>query len=169
MMHMHVNLGADLMAWQKTGMTTEGGLWAARYNTWLFIKLTPKGVVFSFLFLEGGHQLHTSPLWSQCLSRNTATLMQCRIGQIHTSISSIPRLNKSSRSRDLQAPLVLPAYWPGETMAVASHTMLHRNNNASHTQVWSPSSCSNTIPRDRASEFILSHTTLLWHSQSRLL
>jgi hypothetical protein len=25
--------------------------WAARYNTWLLIKLTPKGVVFSFLFL----------------------------------------------------------------------------------------------------------------------
>ena len=25
-------------------------LWAARYNTWLLIKLTPKGVVFSFLF-----------------------------------------------------------------------------------------------------------------------
>ena len=26
--------------------------WAARYNTWLLIKLTPKGVVFSFSFLE---------------------------------------------------------------------------------------------------------------------
>ena len=25
--------------------------WAARYYTWLLIKLTPKGVVFSFLFL----------------------------------------------------------------------------------------------------------------------
>ncbi len=25
--------------------------WAARYNTWLLIKLTPKGVVFSFLCL----------------------------------------------------------------------------------------------------------------------
>ena len=25
MMHMHVNSRADLMAWQKTGMTTEGG------------------------------------------------------------------------------------------------------------------------------------------------
>ncbi len=24
--------------------------WAARYNTWLLIRLTPKGVVFSFLF-----------------------------------------------------------------------------------------------------------------------
>ncbi len=24
--------------------------WAARYDTWLLIKLTPKGVVFSFLF-----------------------------------------------------------------------------------------------------------------------
>ncbi len=26
--------------------------WAARYNTWLVIKLTPKGVVFSFLFFQ---------------------------------------------------------------------------------------------------------------------
>ena len=26
-------------------------LWAARYSTWLLIQLTPKGVVFSFLFL----------------------------------------------------------------------------------------------------------------------
>jgi len=25
--------------------------WAARYKTWLLIKLTPKGIVFSFLFL----------------------------------------------------------------------------------------------------------------------
>ncbi len=34
--------------------------WAARYNTWLLTKLTPKGVVFSFSFLflrhTGGHQ-----------------------------------------------------------------------------------------------------------------
>ena len=30
-----------IMAWSP---------WAARYNTWLLIKLTPKGVVFSFLF-----------------------------------------------------------------------------------------------------------------------
>jgi hypothetical protein len=28
--------------------------WAARYNTWLLIKLTPKGVVFSFLFFSTG-------------------------------------------------------------------------------------------------------------------
>ena len=27
-------------------------IWAARYNTWLLIKLTPKGVVFSFLFFS---------------------------------------------------------------------------------------------------------------------
>ena len=26
--------------------------WAARYNTWLLIKLTPKGIVFSFLFFS---------------------------------------------------------------------------------------------------------------------
>ena len=27
-------------------------VWAARYNTWLLIKLSPKGVVFSFLFFS---------------------------------------------------------------------------------------------------------------------
>ena len=27
--------------------------WAARYNTWLLIKLPPKGAVFSFLFYKG--------------------------------------------------------------------------------------------------------------------
>ena len=26
--------------------------WAAQYNTWLLIKLTPKGIVFSFLFFS---------------------------------------------------------------------------------------------------------------------
>ena len=26
--------------------------WAAQYNTWLLIKLMPKGIVFSFLFLS---------------------------------------------------------------------------------------------------------------------
>ncbi len=29
---------------------TGGRFWAAQYNTWLLIELTPKGVVFSFLF-----------------------------------------------------------------------------------------------------------------------
>ena len=32
---------------------------------------------------------------------------------------------------------------------------LHRDINALHTQAWFSSSCSHTIPRDRASEFIL--------------
>jgi len=33
------------------------GTWAARYNTWLLIKLPPKGVVFSFLFSPEGIQM----------------------------------------------------------------------------------------------------------------
>ncbi len=28
--------------------------WAARYNTWLLIKLTPKGIVFLFFFFSAG-------------------------------------------------------------------------------------------------------------------
>jgi predicted TIM-barrel enzyme len=30
-------------------------IWATRYNTWLLIKLTPKGVVFSFLCAQIKH------------------------------------------------------------------------------------------------------------------
>ncbi len=37
----HVNSGA------KAGLK----YWAARYNTWLLTKLTPKGVFFSFVFI----------------------------------------------------------------------------------------------------------------------
>ena len=35
--------------------------WAARYNTWLLIKLTPKGVVFSFLFFSTGLLITLTP------------------------------------------------------------------------------------------------------------
>ncbi len=34
------------------GLSLHALSWAARYNTWLLIKLTPKGVVFSFLFFS---------------------------------------------------------------------------------------------------------------------
>ncbi len=34
-------------------MYAESLTWAARYNTWLLMKMTPKGVVFSFLFYAG--------------------------------------------------------------------------------------------------------------------
>ncbi len=33
-------------------MSDEAETWAARYNTGLLIKLTPNGVVFSFLFFS---------------------------------------------------------------------------------------------------------------------
>ena len=132
---MHVDLGADPMAWQKTGMTT-----------------------------EGGHQLHTSPLWSQCLSCNTATLVRCRIGQIHTSISSSPRLNKSYR--DLQAPLVLPA-WPGETMAVASHaTLLWHSQSRLLWQVMWPLGHSMLPEKTFASFLAWTFSCAAWNFQS---
>ncbi len=35
--------------------------WAARYNTWLLIKLTPKGVVFSFLFFSSKEAADVEP------------------------------------------------------------------------------------------------------------
>ena len=38
------------------------------------------------------------------------------------------------------------------TTLLATSALTH---NALHTQAWSPSPCSHTIPRDRASEFIL--------------
>ena len=33
---------------QQTAYKCGAGAWAARYNTWLLIELTPKGIVFSF-------------------------------------------------------------------------------------------------------------------------
>ncbi len=47
--------------------------WAARYNTWLLIKLTPKGVVFSFLFfsqLGPGDELDYTELHQQARATN---------------------------------------------------------------------------------------------------
>ncbi len=43
-----------------------GIVWAARNNTWLLIKLTPKGLVFSFSFLFLGHSfivIHLEQPW----------------------------------------------------------------------------------------------------------
>ncbi len=39
--------------------------------------------------------------------------------------------------------------------AACNNFALKLTHNASHTQAWSPSPCSHTIPSDRASEFIL--------------
>ena len=36
----------------QIAMSKQDHPWAARYDTWLLIKLTPKGVVFSFLFFS---------------------------------------------------------------------------------------------------------------------
>ncbi len=47
------------------------------------------------------------------------------------------------------------AAWKCGLDSGGSKTVVYRYNNALHTQAWSPSSCSHTIPRDRASEFIL--------------
>ena len=39
--------------------------WAAQYNTWLLIKLTPKGIVFSFMFFFFSSLLEAEQLpWS---------------------------------------------------------------------------------------------------------
>ncbi len=40
-------------------------VWAARYNTWLLIKLTPKGVVFSFLFFSSDTKRDQTSSYSQ--------------------------------------------------------------------------------------------------------
>jgi len=42
----------DSAADGRARSSTEAWFWAAWYNTWLIIKLTPKGVVFSFLCTE---------------------------------------------------------------------------------------------------------------------
>ena len=49
------------VAWQQVRTYTVSKstcpTWAAQYNTWLLIKLTPKGAVFSFLFSPHAHVL----------------------------------------------------------------------------------------------------------------
>ena len=59
---------------QHTGrgtLTTHGksarGTRAARYNTWLLTKLTPKGIVFSFLFFSRVQGLQGRSCWQGCL------------------------------------------------------------------------------------------------------
>ncbi len=42
--------------------------WAARYNTWLLIKLTPKGVVFPFLAVASFHALRVYHEHSECMA-----------------------------------------------------------------------------------------------------
>ena len=39
------------LAYSSISYMTHFGTWAAQYSTWLLIKLTPKGVGFSFLLL----------------------------------------------------------------------------------------------------------------------
>ena len=41
---------AGRQEWRALASKRPGNYWAARYNTWLFIELTPKGIVFFFLF-----------------------------------------------------------------------------------------------------------------------
>jgi len=41
--------------------------WAARYNTWLLIKLTPKGIVFSLLFWSTHTDMQPSIAYSAAL------------------------------------------------------------------------------------------------------
>ena len=48
------------------------GAWAARYNTWLLIKLTPKGIVFSFLF-SNGCMLHQITICKLSMSHSCCT------------------------------------------------------------------------------------------------
>ena len=43
---------AAVLCMRSHGVSLLYCIWAARYNTWLLIKLTPKGVVLSFLFFS---------------------------------------------------------------------------------------------------------------------
>ena len=48
-------------------------VWAAWYSTWLLIKLTPKGVVFSFLFFSylNGIVMHGTYISRCCCARGS--------------------------------------------------------------------------------------------------
>ena len=47
--------------------TTKRHTWAARYNTWLLNKLSPKGVVFSFLPNDGVSRSYSAHLMMLCM------------------------------------------------------------------------------------------------------
>jgi len=47
-----IHMNIQLHMQHARASCAQPALWAARYNTWLLIKLTPKGVVFSFLFFS---------------------------------------------------------------------------------------------------------------------
>ena len=55
-------------------------IWAVRYNTCLFIKLTPKGVVFSLLFLFFSFHVHSEPVQMVWLAEFQGQAKQHRPG-----------------------------------------------------------------------------------------
>ncbi len=61
--------------------------WAARYDTWLLIELTPKGAVFSFLLYI------LTKLWDGVQARLTRGV--CRLGKLACS-SAVPSLKQPS-------------------------------------------------------------------------
>jgi hypothetical protein len=63
----------------------EGATWAAQYNTWLLIKLTPKGVVFSFLSMCSTAPTHVS-------ARSYKDSLKGRFWQVHRNLSSFVSL-----------------------------------------------------------------------------
>ena len=83
---------------------------AARYNTWLLVKLTPKGVVFSFLFLY----LHSMDMCRrQAIRCNKASLQQAVRRMAHMRGGrSITEKSFALMSSPACSLLFISAVWP---------------------------------------------------------
>ena len=62
-----------------------GHIWAARYNTWLLIQLTPQGIVFSFRFSTGHNN---APVCSDVQSAAAATKLCLKGNCKHTIVDA---------------------------------------------------------------------------------
>jgi hypothetical protein len=122
--------------------------------------MTPTGAVVSILFLF---------LAGACSAGHLVQLALCSTpGSQRTPSSTWQTSPEPPSMRGQRAPPGGPAptllglssllsggpVWGCATMLPASNFAPKLTHNALHTQAWSPSSCSHTIPRDRASEFI---------------
>ena len=95
--------------------------WAARYNTWLLIKLMPKGVVFSFLFL-----------FTACNRFGEILLVSQQMNQVmsHWPVATSCLCNNFTVGNIQQVS------WSFYLLVTMTHGMLHRRRNTRCCQMY---------------------------------
>ena len=93
-------------------------LWAARYNNWLLNKLTPKGVVFSFLFFS--YQLPNS--CAVCICRLHENIME--VGWIDSGLRTFYAIQTRCQQRPITRTLLqLPSSFGAKHSAVNTEAL----------------------------------------------